>query len=125
LNTFQPTGHTPQANTEPSVTEGEIATADSSDPQDHETYDPSGIEVLNPEPLRADDKREYPQVEDALSLETERQRFERKYREEEGDEALKEHLRLSSYHWRRTVYSPMKGSGHVTLDTCTPQGWFT
>jgi ribosomal protein RSM22 (predicted rRNA methylase) len=31
-------------------------------------------------------------------------------------------LRLSSYHWRRTIYPPMKGSGHVTLDCCTPRG---
>ncbi|PVF99847.1 Rsm22-domain-containing protein [Serendipita vermifera] len=121
LEPFQGIRRIAQAETEPAVTEGEIS-AESISVQEHEMHGSSGLEVVNPEPLRADDKREYPQVEDALSLETERQRFERKYREEEADETLKEHLRQSSYHWRRTVYSPMKGSGHITLDTCTPQG---
>jgi hypothetical protein len=82
------------------------------------------IEVVDPEPLGDDDQGEYPDPGHALSLETERQEVERKYQAEAADTALREHLRLSSYHWRRTIYPPMKGSGHITLDCCTPRGTF-
>lgn len=81
-----------------------------------------GVELVDPEPLREDDKGEYPDPGDTLSLETERQEVERKYRVDAADSALQEHLRLSSYRWRRTIYPPMKGSRHVTLDCCTPKG---
>jgi hypothetical protein len=84
----------------------------------------NGVEVVDPEPLSEYDKGEYPDPGDAFSLETERQEAERKYLAEAADTALQEHLRLSSYHWRRTIYPPMKGSGHVTLDCCTPRGTF-
>ena len=32
-------------------------------------------------------------------------------------------LRQEAYHWPRLVFPPMKKSGHVILDSCTPEGW--
>lgn len=84
----------------------------------------SGLELVNPEPLSEQDRARLPNPGDSLSLETERQQFERKYKEEESDINLQDHLKRSSYHWRRIIYSPMKGSGHVTIDACTPKGVF-
>ncbi|KAG8834787.1 37S ribosomal protein S22 [Serendipita sp. 399] len=81
-----------------------------------------GIEVVDSEPVTSEDKTEYPYDGDAFSLESERQEVERKYKAESNDPVLQEFLRQSSYYWRRTIYNPMKGSGHVTLDTCTPNG---
>lgn len=96
----------------PSVDTLEHAPADSSD----------GIEIVHSEPLNQDDKGIYPDEGDALPLETERQGMERIYQTEAADTVLQEHLRQSSYSWRRIIYSPMKRSGHVTMDTCTPNG---
>ena len=31
-------------------------------------------------------------------------------------------LQTSAYHWPRIVYPPLKRSGHIILDTCTPEG---
>jgi ribosomal protein RSM22 (predicted rRNA methylase) len=56
------------------------------------------------------------------SMGTERQLVESISREREADQEELERLRLESYHWRRIIYSPMKGSGHITMDTCTPKG---
>lgn len=53
------------------------------------------------------------------SIETERQMVEGISRT--GREEL-ERLKQESYHWRRIIYNPMKGSGHITIDTCTPKG---
>ncbi|KAG6846058.1 hypothetical protein H0H87_006422 [Tephrocybe sp. NHM501043] len=35
---------------------------------------------------------------------------------------LEEALRLESYSWPRLVFTPMKKSGHIILDSCTPEG---
>ncbi len=56
------------------------------------------------------------------SMETERQEAERIFREQEADQEELERLKQESYHWRRIIYNPMKGSGHITMDTCTPKG---
>lgn len=31
-------------------------------------------------------------------------------------------LRLEGYHWPRLVFPPLKNSGHIILDGCTPEG---
>ncbi|KAF8167449.1 mitochondrial small ribosomal subunit Rsm22-domain-containing protein [Crassisporium funariophilum] len=31
-------------------------------------------------------------------------------------------LRLEAYHWPRLVFPPLKKSGHIILDSCTPEG---
>lgn len=31
-------------------------------------------------------------------------------------------LRLEAYHWPRLVFPPLKKSGHIILDACTPEG---
>jgi len=56
------------------------------------------------------------------SMEGERQEAERIFREQEADQKELERLKQESYHWRRIIYNPMKGSGHITMDTCTPKG---
>jgi ribosomal protein RSM22 (predicted rRNA methylase) len=56
------------------------------------------------------------------SMESERQKSERIFREQEANQEELERLRQESYHWRRIIYNPMKGSGHITMDTCTPRG---
>lgn len=35
---------------------------------------------------------------------------------------LEEALRLESYHWPRLVFTPLKNSGHIILDSCSPEG---
>jgi len=35
---------------------------------------------------------------------------------------LLSHLRNESYHWPKIILRPLKGSGHVTMDSCTPEG---
>ncbi|KAG5634781.1 hypothetical protein H0H81_000796 [Sphagnurus paluster] len=35
---------------------------------------------------------------------------------------VKEALRLESYNWPRLVFPPLKKSGHIILDSCTPEG---
>ncbi|KAG5340736.1 hypothetical protein C0989_000400 [Termitomyces sp. Mn162] len=35
---------------------------------------------------------------------------------------IEEALRLESYSWPRLVFSPLKKSGHIILDSCTPAG---
>jgi hypothetical protein len=82
----------------------------------------SGIELVHPELLGVDGSNENPDPGESVALETERQEAEKRYKREISDAGLQEHLRLSSYHWRRTIYPPMKGSGHITFDTCTPKG---
>lgn len=56
------------------------------------------------------------------SEESERREAERIFREQEADQEELERLKQASYHWRRIIYNPMKGSGHITMDTCTPKG---
>lgn len=82
----------------------------------------SGLELVYPDQLNEEERARLPNAGDTLSLETERQQVERKYRAEQEDMELQEHIRQSSYHWRRIIYSPMKASGHVTMDACTPTG---
>lgn len=41
---------------------------------------------------------------------------------EEQDSA--ESLQLQAYQWPRLVFPPIKNSGHVILDSCTPEGEF-
>ncbi|KAF7347457.1 3-methyl-2-oxobutanoate hydroxymethyltransferase [Mycena venus] len=36
--------------------------------------------------------------------------------------ALNAALRLEAYHWPRLVFPPLKKSGHIILDGCTPEG---
>ncbi|KAJ7361271.1 mitochondrial small ribosomal subunit Rsm22-domain-containing protein [Mycena albidolilacea] len=36
--------------------------------------------------------------------------------------ALNDALRLEAYHWPRLVFPPLKKSGHIILDGCTPEG---
>ncbi|KAJ6520269.1 Rsm22-domain-containing protein [Mycena sanguinolenta] len=36
--------------------------------------------------------------------------------------ALNAALRLEAYHWPRLVFPPLKRSGHIILDGCTPEG---
>ena len=55
-------------------------------------------------------------------MESGRQESERIFREQEADRVELERLKQESYYWRRIIYSPMKGSGHITIDTCTPRG---
>ena len=50
------------------------------------------------------------------SMEGERQESQK------ADHEELERLKQESYHWRRIIYNPMKGSGHITMDTCTPKG---
>jgi ribosomal protein RSM22 (predicted rRNA methylase) len=87
-----------------------------------ETANHSSLELIHPEPLGVDGSNENPDPGESAAMETERQETEKRYKREISDAALQEHLRLSSYHWRRTIYPPMKGSGHITFDTCTPKG---
>ncbi|KAG8760224.1 37S ribosomal protein S22 [Serendipita sp. 396] len=89
---------------------------------DYTTVQGDGIEVVDPEPVTPKDKGGDPDIGDVLLLESERQETERRYKAESTDRVLQEYLRQSSYYWRRTVHNPMKASGHVTLDTCTPNG---
>lgn len=56
------------------------------------------------------------------SIGNERQIINRTFREQAGDQEELEGLKLEAYHWRRIIYNPMKGSGHITMDTCTPKG---
>ena len=37
---------------------------------------------------------------------------------------LEEQLRLEAYRWPRLVFSPLKKSGHIILDSCTAEGIF-
>jgi len=37
---------------------------------------------------------------------------------------LEEHLRQEAYRWPRLVFSPLKKSGHIILDSCTAEGIF-
>lgn len=55
-------------------------------------------------------------------MESEQRVVERIFLEHEADQEELERMRQESYHWRRILYSPMKGSGHITMDTCTPKG---
>ncbi|KAJ6601394.1 Rsm22-domain-containing protein [Mycena vulgaris] len=43
-------------------------------------------------------------------------------REDYTPAALTAALRLEAYHWPRLVFPPLKKSGHVILDGCTPEG---
>jgi hypothetical protein len=36
--------------------------------------------------------------------------------------ALEAALRLEAYNWPRLIFRPLKKSGHVILDGCTPEG---
>jgi len=56
------------------------------------------------------------------SVESERQAVERIPREQEAEQDELERLKQESYHWRRIIYNPLKGSGHITMDTCTRKG---
>ena len=56
------------------------------------------------------------------SMENERQMVNQNFREQEADQEELERLKQEAYHWRRIIYNPMKGSGHITMDTCTPKG---
>ena len=56
------------------------------------------------------------------SMESGRQESERIFRKQEANREELERLKQESYHWRRIIYNPMKGSGHITMDTCTPRG---
>ncbi|KAF9075038.1 mitochondrial small ribosomal subunit Rsm22-domain-containing protein [Rhodocollybia butyracea] len=38
------------------------------------------------------------------------------------DEKLQAELRQEAYSWPRLVFSPLKKSGHIILDACTPEG---
>ena len=67
------------------------------------------------EPVSKSTRSEY-------SMGSERQEAERIFREQEADQEELERLKQESYHWRRIIYNPMKGSGHITMDTCTPKG---
>jgi hypothetical protein len=42
--------------------------------------------------------------------------------EPQTPEMLQEDLRLESYGWPRLVFPPLKKSGHIILDGCTPEG---
>ncbi|THH19690.1 hypothetical protein EW146_g1524 [Bondarzewia mesenterica] len=42
--------------------------------------------------------------------------------QQDGPENLDDALRLEAYHWPRLVFPPMKRSGHIILDCCTPEG---
>jgi ribosomal protein RSM22 (predicted rRNA methylase) len=35
---------------------------------------------------------------------------------------IEESLRKRAYHWPRIVFPPLKRSGHIILDSCTPGG---
>lgn len=35
---------------------------------------------------------------------------------------IEESLRKHAYHWPRLVFPPLKRSGHIILDSCTPNG---
>ena len=35
---------------------------------------------------------------------------------------IEESLRKHAYHWPRLVFPPLKRSGHIILDSCTPSG---
>jgi ribosomal protein RSM22 (predicted rRNA methylase) len=37
---------------------------------------------------------------------------------------LEEQLRQEAYQWSRLVFSPLKKSGHIILDSCTAEGMF-
>ena len=37
---------------------------------------------------------------------------------------MEETLRQEAFHWPRLVVPPMKKSGHILLDSCTPEGEF-
>ena len=37
---------------------------------------------------------------------------------------LEEQLRQEAYQWPRVVFSPLKKSGHIILDSCTAEGIF-
>ncbi|KAG5645336.1 hypothetical protein DXG03_006398 [Asterophora parasitica] len=43
-------------------------------------------------------------------------------REPTSQGELEEALRLESYRWPRLVFPPLKRSGHIILDSCTPEG---
>lgn len=96
--------------------------AESAPAHEDDHTNPSGLELVHPELLGIDGSNEFPDPGESAAMETERQEAERRYKSEISDSALQEHIRLSSYHWRRTIYPPMKGSGHITFDTCTPGG---
>jgi Mitochondrial small ribosomal subunit Rsm22 len=102
--------------------QGTVIEAGSAPVYHEETANDSGLELVHPELLGVDGSNENPDPGESVALETERQEVEKRYKKEMSDAALQERLRLSSYHWRRTIYPPMKGSGHITLDTCTPKG---
>jgi len=38
------------------------------------------------------------------------------------DSELKEELRQEAYSWPRLIFPPLKKSGHIILDACTPEG---
>ncbi len=40
----------------------------------------------------------------------------------ENPTSLDEQTRKEAYSWPRLVFPPMKNSGHVILDSCTPEG---
>jgi ribosomal protein RSM22 (predicted rRNA methylase) len=42
--------------------------------------------------------------------------------EEHTTADMMEALRLESYHWPKLVFPPLKKSGHIILDSCTPEG---
>jgi len=89
------------------------------------TLNGSDHNLVHPEYLGVDGSNENPDPGESAALRTERQEAEKRYKSEVSDTALQENLRLSSHHWRRIIYPPMKGSSHVTLDTCTPGGMLT
>jgi ribosomal protein RSM22 (predicted rRNA methylase) len=43
----------------------------------------------------------------------------------QSDDALKEALRLEAFSWPRLVVPPLKRSGHVIIDSCTPEGEYS
>jgi len=40
----------------------------------------------------------------------------------DSPENIEGSLRKSAYHWPRLVFPPLKRSGHIILDSCTPNG---
>lgn len=41
------------------------------------------------------------------------------------DDAMQAELRQEAYSWPRLVFAPLKKSGHIILDACTPEGLFS
>jgi ribosomal protein RSM22 (predicted rRNA methylase) len=58
----------------------------------------------------------------AESLENERGTVSVSDVEAQSPEALQESLRLEAYGWPRLVFPPLKRSGHIIIDSCTPEG---